>query len=124
MYNILQWQLQNKYFFEMLKKKRKKNIKLANTSGHMTYGIFKCYNFHFNNYVGFSIIIKNEENRTTFRIGETICLECAANTIQFTHEIPPFVGLSDLVVHQHFQKNREKASMHLSKMGRQPFRLL
>ena len=60
------------------KRKRKKNIKLANTSGYMIYGIFKCYDFHFNNYVGFSIIIKNEENRASFSIGETICLECAA----------------------------------------------
>ena len=51
------------------KKQRKKNIKLANTSGYMIYGIFKCYNVHFNNYLGFSIIIiKNEENRTTFSI--------------------------------------------------------
>ena len=71
---------------------------MANTFGYMIYGIFKCYNFHFNNYVGFSIIIKNEENRASFSIGETICLECAAQTIHFTYEIPPFVGLSDLMV--------------------------
>ena len=71
---------------------------MANTSGYMIYEIFKCYNFHFNNYVGFSIIIKNEENRASFSIGETICLEFAAQTIHFTYEIPPFVELSDLMV--------------------------
>ena len=96
MYNILQWQLQNKYFFEMLKKKkkRKKNISLTNTSGYMVYGIFKCYNFHFNNYVGFSILIKGD-NRTTFVVGEHICLLCIAPTVSIAWEITPFSGISD-----------------------------
>ena len=100
MYNILQWQLQNKYFFEMLKKKkRKKNINLTNTSGYMVYGNF---NFHFNNYVGFSILIKGD-NRTTFVVGEhIICLLCIAPTVSIAWEIPPFSGISDFVVSSGF----------------------
>ena len=74
----------------------------------MIYGIFKCYNFHFNNYVGFSIIIKNGNNRTTFFIGETLCLGCTSQTIQIVWEIPPFVGSSDLVVSQGFPEEQSK----------------
>ena len=58
--------------------------------------------------VGFSIIIKNEENRASFSIGETICLECAAQTIHFTYEITPLVGLSDLVVSPAFPEEQRE----------------
>ena len=117
MYNILQWQLQNKYFFEMLKKKkkRKKNINLTNTSGYMVYGIFKYYNFHFNNYVGFSILIKGD-NRTTFVVGEHNCLLCIAPTVSIAWEIPPFSGISDFVVSSGFpeeQQNGFNASINI-----------
>ena len=77
-----------------------------NTSGYMVYWIFKCYNFHFNNYVGFSILIKGE-NRTTFVVGETICLLCIAPTLSIAWEIPPFSGISDFVVSSGFPEEQQ-----------------
>ena len=42
----------------------------------MIYANFKCYNFHFNNFVGFSILIKEGHTTsiTSFMIGRTVCL--------------------------------------------------
>ena len=96
------------------KKKRRKNINLTNTSGYMVYGIFKCYNFH-NNYVSFSILIKGD-NRTTFVVGEHICLLCIAPTVSIAWEIPPFSGISDFVVSSGFpeeQQNGFNASINI-----------
>ena len=88
---------------------------MTNTSGYMVYGIFKCYNFHFNNYVGFSILIKGD-NRTTFVVGEHICLLCIAPTVSIAWEIPPFSGISDFVVSSGFpeeQQNGFNASINI-----------
>ena len=74
----------------------------------MVYGNFKCYNFHFNNYVGSSILIKDGENRTTFMIGETICLVCVTQTSSVAWEIPSFIGASDLVVSSGFPEGLKK----------------
>ena len=85
--------------------KKKKNIKLANTSGYMVYGNFNCYNFHFNSYVGFSIQINvnrittiKSTIRTAFMVDETLCLTCTRDTPSFLWEIPPLIVEVDLKV--------------------------
>ena len=71
----------------------------------MVYANFKCYNFHFNNYVGFSIQIKvnrittiKSTITTAFMVDETLRLTCIRDTPSFLWEIPPLIVEVDLKV--------------------------
>ena len=74
---------------------------MANTSGYMVYGNFKCYIFHFNDYLGLTIEIILDGAITSqiyFCIGEILTLICRNDTAIYAWYVPPIVSAIELQV--------------------------